>query len=346
MGDLPLIDISTLRSNKGLFESDAIEAIGKAFHEIGFIAIRGHGVPESTIAALRKQTIRFFDRPLQEKLAGHITQQNYRGYIPLGFFTPNAAVASTTPGQQTTQNADLYEAYKLHTETDAKDPICAACALYGPHKWPSHPAELKNADLDYLRECDRVSAGLLNAVADFLGVSRTVFQHAFTDSLTNMTLLHYPARKADQGRCGIHPHKDTDVLTILAPDPVGGLWLRPRNSEQWISADAPADALIVNVGDMLEIWSDGYFVSTPHKVINPPDRERYSFPYFAVPRFDILVEPLLISRAASGKPGSRSESALASSRRTMKVGDVSAKIWQSNWPNAEPVEACYDPYIS
>jgi len=103
--------------------------------------------------------------------------------------------------------------------------------------------------------------------------------------LTNMTLLHYPPQLTESKRMGIHPHKDTDGLAILAPDPVGGLMVRHRDGSEWIGVDPPGDALNVNIGDLLEVWSGGYLVSTPHKVINTSGTERYSFRYFAVPRF-------------------------------------------------------------
>ena len=76
----------------------------------------------------------------------------------------------------------------------------------------------------------------------------------------------------------------------------------------------------MNIGDLMELWSGGYFVSTPHKVVNLSGAERYSFPYFAVPRFDTVVEPL-----KSPQPGF--------SRSSVHVGDVSKEVWRTNWPD-------------
>ena len=104
---------------------------------------------------------------------------------------------------------------------------------------------------------------------------------------------------------------------------------RPGN-ERWLSADSPDDALIVNIGDMLEVWSGGYFVSTPHKVVNSSGRERYSFPYFAVPRFDVTISPL-----RKPQPGFE--------HREIEVGPASRAIWQSNWPTAALIDARIDP---
>jgi isopenicillin N synthase-like dioxygenase len=320
MSGLPVIDLSPLVQTDALARTAVASKIAQACHDIGFMVIRGHGIPATVITRLRQAVIDLFARPIEDKLALSITRDNYRGYIPLGFFTPNAA--GKTP--------DRYEGYKLHFEAEPSDPIRSACSLYGPNKWPDQPAGLRATVLDYWRHCDRVADMLMGALAHAMGIQPDVFSAAFDKPLTNMTLLHYPPRDRRGDEFGIHPHKDTDALTILAPDPVGGLQVRPQGQHRWIAADAPDDALIVNIGDLLEIWSGGYFVSTPHRVINDTGKERYSFPYFAVPRFDVLVAPL-----QEPQPGFV--------HREIAVGDVSRDIWHSNWPNAAPIDARYDP---
>jgi isopenicillin N synthase-like dioxygenase len=320
MSDLPVIDIAPLTDDGKRADETVVRSIGDACHEIGFMVIRGHGIRADTISRLRGFVSQLFARPLEDKLALSITRDNYRGYIPLGFFSPNSASGA----------ADQYEGYKLHAETDAADPICVDCDLYGPNKWPGRPVGLRKAVLDYWQECDRVVNVLLGALAGALGIDPDVFKSAFDQPLTNMTLLHYPPRETAADHFGIHPHKDTDALTILAPDPIGGLYVRRQGRKQWLSADAPDDALIVNIGDMFEVWSGGHFVSTPHKVVNSTGRARYSFPYFAVPRFDVRVAPLVAAR-----PGFE--------RAAIPVGEASRKIWQSNWSDAAAIDECYDP---
>lgn len=317
---LPVIDIAPLFGDATRSRDAVVRQLGDACHDIGFVVVRGHGIPAATIARLRDGVMQFFDRPIEEKHALAVTQGNYRGYIPLGFFTPNSKKGA----------ADQYEGYKLHWEVEASTPVCNDCDLYGPNKWPDRPGGLRDAVLEYWRECDRVASGLLDALAQVLDVDPGIFRQAFEQPLTNMTLLHYPPQDQASTKFGIHPHKDTDALTILAPDPVGGLYVRQRGEQGWLSADAPEDALIVNIGDLLEVWSGGYFVSTPHKVVNQTGRERYSFPYFAVPRFDVHVTPL-----KGCEPGFE--------HRVIPVGAASREIWYSNWPDAAAVNECYDP---
>lgn len=312
MYEIPLIDIS---GSAGMARE--IEA---ACHDIGFMYVVGHGISPKTVSDLRAAVIDYFSLPLEIKLGDQISRDNYRGYIPAGFFSPNSGDGA----------ADNYEGYKLHCEVQADDPVCGACDLYGPNKWPAHPRRFKQNLLNYWRECDRVAAVLLGALADALGIAPGEFLQQFEKPLTNMTLLHYPPQAPDADGFGIHPHKDTDALTILAPDPAGGLMIRCRDDQEWIVADPPGDALIVNIGDLLELWSGGYFVSTPHKVVNTSGAERYSFPYFAVPRFDTVVEPL-----RGPQPAFR--------RSSVNVGDASREVWRTNWPDVGPIDANIDP---
>ena len=312
MDDLPLID---LRSPK---DKLAVQ-VECACRDVGFMYVTGHGIAEETVARVGSVVIAYFDRPYEDKLADMITRDNYRGYIPTGFFTPNTG--DSPP--------DNYEGYKLHTETNRFDPICGECDLYGPNRWPDEPAGFRDAVLGFWRECDRVLDAILSAIAVPLGVDRDWLLRLFDKPLTNMTLLHYPPQDADASGFGIHPHKDTDALTILVPDSIGGLMVKKRDSADWLEVKATGDALVVNVGDLLELWSGGYFVSTPHKVVNRSGRERYSFPWFAVPRHDVVVEPL-----REPLPGFV--------RGSVHVGDVSREVWRTNWPDTVPERPEFD----
>ena len=144
-----------------------------------------------------------------------------------------------------------------------------------------------------------------------------------------MTLLHYPPQTSGRSGYGIHPHKDTDAFTLLFPDKVGGLWIKKRNENKWIEVGASGDAMLVNIGDLLELWSGGYFVSTPHKVVNATGAERYSFPFFVVPRHDVVVKPLI-----KPQPGFV--------RSPVPVGALSKEVWRTNWSTAEPSTGDFD----
>ena len=278
---IPLLDLNELAADVLAKDGNALEKLNYACREVGFFALVNHQVDLGLMAQMRAISQDWFAQTETEKRQLLVQQQNYRGFIPLGMFTPNQ-----DPGQD-----DRYEGYKLHYEVAADDPVCRANDLYGPNRWPENMPEFRTVIERYWSAMEGISATLLACFANLLNLPAVDLQALFDKPLTNMTLLHYPPTE-EANKVGIHPHKDTDVFTLLYPDAVGGLQLRTRDGI-WINASGPEEALIVNVGNMLETWSGGRFLSTPHRVVNQTGLERYSFPYFAVPRHDVMIEPLV-----------------------------------------------------
>ncbi len=309
---IPLVDISGMPET---FSAD----IAAACSDVGFVAVTGHQVSESTIASMRSMVEQVFAQSEQVKAANRIQPGNYRGFIPLGFFTPNRPTDGETP------QADAYEGFKLHWECPASHPAMTACDLYGTNRWLEELPTMRDVVLDYWAACDVVADKLLRGFALALGIDEESLLQLFEAPITNMTLLHYPPQDPDSDSPSFHPHKDTNAITILHPDPIGGLRLQQRDGG-WIDAVCPPDALLINVGDMMELWSGGRFVSTPHQVINRTGAERYSFPYFSVPTHSAVVQPLV-----DPMPGfDRIE--------PIPVGHWSAEVWRTNWPDQHPAD--------
>jgi isopenicillin N synthase-like dioxygenase len=200
--------------------------------------------------------------------------------------------------------------------------VRSECALYGSNRWATHLPEMAAVVGSWWTAMDALACRLVDGLADFLGLGGKTLASTRAAPLTNVTLLHYPKRRADDPTPGFHPHKDITVVSILDPDPVGGLEVRTRDGT-WVEAGCPGDALLVNVGDLLEVWSGGRLVSTPHRVANPDGAERYSAPFFVVPNHGVVVEPLL-EPVAGFEP------------RSVPVGAVTAEVWRTNWPDEEP----------
>ena len=309
MERIPTIDIGPLADPSDPHFQTTVAQIMAACTSIGFLSITGTGVAPALIDDMRSCVRAIFDVDEAVKWDRAITRENYRGYIPMGFFTPNDGAGT----------ADRYEGYKLHFETAEDAPIRKDCALYGPNLWPREVPQARAVILDYWRQLDGVTDLLLRALEVGLDVSPDTLRAAFRDPMTNMTLLHYPPQAPDDAGFGIHPHKDTDALTIIAPDPVGGLEVQTRHGN-WITPECPPGGFVVNIGDMLELWSGGRLKSTPHRVVNRSGRERYSFPYFAVPRHDVVIAPVLPALPGFDRPA-------------VHCGHWSAEIWRTNWPD-------------
>ena len=146
-------------------DENIIAEMDRAFSTIGFLLIEGHRVPMTLISKIRQQLIEYFGRSMTEKIAESITPDNYRGYIPLGFFSPN--IEGKKP--------DQYEGYKLHCEVAENDPIRSQCNLYGINRWPKEPLSLRTTILEYWEACDRVSRRLLVILATIMGVDPNWF---------------------------------------------------------------------------------------------------------------------------------------------------------------------------
>lgn len=292
------------------------QALVDALTTTGFAVLCNTNIPPVILQDMRAAVKAVFDAP-RSLYAGYTVQKtNYRGYVPLGYFTPNAG----------STRADQYEAWKLHS--DAGNTV--------PNIWPPLEGDaadqVKSAVLDYWTEMDCLNFAVLRALCEGLGMSSAQLQYTLDTlhrPLTNMTLLNYPPTAHQpsgnedgdgQSSWGIHPHKDFNYLTFLAHDPIGGLEVRTR-SGRWIEAQCNEGEYVMNVGDMLELLSGGRLVSTPHRVTNRSRMQRQSFPYFSVPRADVMVEPLL-----PRLPGF--------DRAPLQSGAASHDIWYSNWPDA------------
>ena len=319
MKQVPIIDIQSL-SNPCTQQAkqQCVDAIYEGFSDIGFIAVFNHGIESSLLTQLREQVILLFNGCEKELLKLQVCKNNYRGYIPLGFFTPNA-------GKQAVDN---YQAFKLHQPIEKNNKLIQECDLYGHNVWPSHLPNLRPLVHEYWQQCLALGNKLLGAISEKIDCFPDDWQELFVDSLSNMTLMHYPPSLGLDTN-GIHPHKDTDVLTILAPDTVGGLQLRVRDNPQWVNVAVPPEALLINVGDMLETWTNGTLVSTPHRVVRDAAQDRYSFPFFMVPRHDAIITQWQGQQTVCESAGS-----------------ISRKIWYSNWPDAAAIESHLDPYIN
>ena len=308
---LPIVDIASLRS-KNINTTDYLKSaqeLYSALGEIGFAVIINHGVDAKIISEMRDAVATVFSTSREVLLQDMVVKGNYRGFVPLGYFTPNSGQGK----------ADQYEAWKLHNETDSNDPICEASHLYGPNKWPRINHDIQTPVMRYWKALTGVCENLIVALCTQLDVDPNQILSCMTNPLTNMTLLNYPPMPPQSDQWGIHPHKDFNLMTLLAHDPVGGLEVRNRN-EEWITADCPPDGMVLNVGDMLELWSGGRLISTPHRVFNSSGKPRQSFPFFSKPRFDVVIQPLV-------KPIEGFD------RLPLHVGTSAADIWYSNWPD-------------
>ena len=123
-----------------------------------------------------------------------------------------------------------------------------------------------------------------------LGLEPDFFEARLDKPIATLRLLHYPpvAAPLSDGQLGAGVHTDYGNVTLLATDAVGGLMVRDR-SGRWLDAPVVPNAFVCNIGDCLMRWSNDVYVSTPHKVVSPPGKDRYSVAFFLDPNPDAVV---------------------------------------------------------
>ncbi len=279
---IPVIDISPLYGDDLAGARAVATDIRRASVEAGFFYIRGHHMPPDLMRATLMASKFFFSRPDAEKRAIQVNGA-HRGYVPF---------AQTTLGRQ--YKADLKESFNFAFPFAADDPdVVAGKPLIGVNQWPQGEEVWRSVLEDYYRTLFEVGQRVLEGFALALDAPRTYFRDLYKRPLVRTRLLHYPPQPEGSGedQFGAAPHTDWGCMTLLWQDQVGGLQVRNR-AGQWIDAPYIEGTFVVNIGDMLERWSNDLFVSTPHRVVNASGRERYSIPMFYDPDFDTVVECL------------------------------------------------------
>lgn len=166
--------------------------------------------------------------------------------------------------------------------------------LHGPNQWPDEELVpgFKKSLLEYFNGVRALAMRLLRLFALALQLRPDFFDDKFDKPITMLRPLHYSADKSrpENGVLGAGAHTDYGMLTILATDDVPGLQI--MLSGEWTNVLPKQGNFIINIGDMLERWTNGMFKSTLHRVVNWTGQERYSIPFFIEPNFDCVVDVL------------------------------------------------------
>ena len=280
---LPLVDVAALGGNDRAAEAHAAGALGEACRGIGFFYAVEHGVKPALVDGAFAAATRFFDQPLEAKLAVAISKSRHnRGYVPLA----GEQLDPSKPG-------DAKEAFNVGRELAPDDPaLRQGRPFHGPNQWPALPG-FRDAMLDYFAAMRRLCERLHRGFAIDLGLDPEFFAPMIDRPLATLRVLRYPPHPGafDGERWGAAPHTDYGNVTVLAQDDAGGLEVRARDGA-WLPAPPVAGAFVCNIGDCLMRWSNDVYVSTPHRVVNRANRLRHSMAFFFDPNDDAAVECL------------------------------------------------------
>ena len=261
---VPVIDINEINNPDTLAELDA------ACREWGFFQVVNHGIPRDVIDEMFAQSRAFFAQPAALKREILRTQSN-----PWGFYDR----------ELTKNRRDLKEIYDFGPPDGA--PIRP--------QWPGGLPRFCNAVCAYYRQSERLAFRLLAAISTNLGMSPGFLSRDFGPGHTSFLRLNYypvttPQPAPKDGRLGIGQHTDTGALTLLLQDEQPGLEVF-RNNE-WHLVEPRKDALVINIGDIVQVWSNDHYFAALHRVIASAEKPRYSIPFFLNPEYRMNYAPL------------------------------------------------------
>ncbi|MCD9145112.1 isopenicillin N synthase family dioxygenase [Streptomyces albireticuli] len=295
-GYVPVIDLSSARGGDALGRRNVAEAIGTVCETSGFLVIVGHGVPEAVIAEMYRATKEFFALPQPEKdaLLSDPADPLMRGFGRSGSLAASNADAAV---EHERRRPDLSQTFTYNRLGDpgAVLPPSADERLRLPNKWPALPG-FEEAYRGYYAAMEELSVDIMRLFALALGLPEDWFDDKVDQHMTNLTTNYYPAQpeppRPGQLRKGLH--SDWGSLTVLYQDDApGGLQVQGADGE-WLDVPVIPGSFVINIGDLMAIWTNDKWVSTVHRVVNPPreaaHRERYSMPFFHQPNFDAVIE--------------------------------------------------------
>jgi isopenicillin N synthase-like dioxygenase len=295
---VPVIDIGPYFDGGDAGKREVARQVNRACEEIGFLVITGHRVDPELCHRMFETSRRFFDLPLAEKLT--IEQRINdapRGFSPVAGEGVAYSLLKRAPG-------DLKESLsigQIDVPDDEYHRNPAAGGSFAPNRWPEHPPELKELYCEYFGVMERLAMDLMRIFAIALELPEHYFDDKVDRHISGFRVINYPdqAEPPLPGQLRAGEHSDYGTLTILRhdyPHRAGGLQVVTR-ADEWVDVPAVTDSLVVNLGDMMQRWTNDRWVSTMHRVANPPREQaltsrRMSLVFFLAPNYDATIECL------------------------------------------------------
>ncbi len=303
MSTVPLIDIAQFLD--GSDKSGVAAQLDAACRKIGFLVVQGHGVDPALIAEMHRISKAYFDLPFWEKMRFKMPPDRYRGYTPYGAESLSYSLDEALP-------PDLKESFSMGPFDHAFDEYhfgAAGTRYFAPNFWPAQPAAMQKVWETYYAEMDRLARDLMRIFAVALGLKEDWFADKIDRHITNFSVIHYPGQenttpKAGQSRAGAHT--DYGSLTIVQTDTdVGGLEVQTRDGK-WSAVPWIPDTFAINLGDLMSDWTNDQWVSTLHRVANPPRDKAHvsktSLLFFHQPNYDAVIECIPTCTDADNPP--------------------------------------------
>ncbi len=294
--DVPIIDLQKFSSANPAERAGVIGEVRTALEHVGFFMVSGHGVPQPVIDRAMSASLEFFDRPEAEKERfAPISNKITRGYNAMRGRTVGLVLNPSL-------KRSLQEGFAMGMMDVPDDPYFhtkEAGRSFAPNIWPDAPSDFQPTMRAYYAGMDQLFRKIMQLFANALELPETFFDDKVARHSSTLRLIHYPAldREPEEGEYRSGEHTDSGTLTILhIDDTPQSLQVRTRGG-QWIDINKVPGTFIINIGDLMSRWTNDKWVSTLHRVANPPvvngrsDR-RLSIACFCQTNYDTLVDCL------------------------------------------------------
>lgn len=268
---IPSVDLNDFLSEDPERKQKFVNEIGKAYEEIGFVALKGHFLSDELVERLYASVKEFFALPTETKELYEIEGiGGQRGYTSFG-----KEHAKDKP------EGDLKEFWHFGQYLDEEDKTKFD---YPDNIEVVQVPEFNSAGKEAYQQLERTGIYVLRALALYLGLDEFYFDKKVEKGNSILRAIHYPPIKEEpKGAVRAGAHGDINLITLLMGASAGGLQVL-RKDGVWVDAIAEPDELVINVGDMLSRHTNNKLKSTIHQVINPP-REEWGKPRFSIPFF-------------------------------------------------------------
>lgn len=278
MKQVPTLDIRRYDTDREAFVAE----LGAAYRQFGFCCISGHGIPRELIDGAYQAFEQFFALPAETKMKYHVPGSGgARGYTP---FKVETAKDSRFP--------DLKEFWHVGREIPRDSKFAE---VMPPNLWPEEVPQFKPCGYGLYEALDQLGTRVLRALALHIGLAENYFEDKTDQGNSILRPIHYPPiteENIPNVRAGAH--EDINFITLLVGASAEGLEVLSEG--EWLPITTEGDAIVVNIGDMLQRLTNHVYPSTSHRVVNPQNenarKPRYSVPFFLHPNPDVVLDPL------------------------------------------------------
>lgn len=281
--NIPSVDLADFTEGNKETKAAFVKELGKAYEEIGFVAVKNHGLSDALCNELYAQVKGFFTLSKEEKEAYEIKGlAGQRGYVSFG-----------KEHAKNKNEGDLKEFWHFGQTVEDNDPIKEE---YPDNVQVNELPEFNAVGREVYQKLEETGREMLRAIALHLNLDENYFDAKIHNGNSILRPIHYPPithEPKDAVRAA--EHEDINLITLLMGASADGLQVLNKSGE-WISVTALPDQIVVNVGDMLQRLTNNKLKSTTHRVVNPPREKwgtsRYSIPFFLHPRSEVSLNCL------------------------------------------------------